>query len=126
MDEPHSPTPALPHRPPSESAWGEFVDSYGRAVLEWFRQTGLPPNDIHELVGELIAHLAREFAEMVKAPERRFRAWLQFAAHHAWAGLAEGLMNTEANGASPKLALLLSAAAHDTFLKALDTECSHL
>ena len=113
-------------RPASESNWGDFVDSYGRAILEWFRQTGLPPTDVEELVREMMSRLVSSFREVVSAPELHFRGWLQFAIHQAWGSVAEHLMDAGVDGSSPKLALLLSADAHDALLHAMDSECSHL
>src|SRR5262249_47872081 len=74
-----------PPRPRVEADWPAFVDGSGRAVLAGFRQTGLPEADVRALVAELMAEFAREFAGVANDPALRFRAWLQFAGHKAWA-----------------------------------------
>ncbi len=125
-DAPPDVTASRLERALSETTWSAFVDAYGRAILEWFRQTGLPTSDVHSLVRELIAQLATDFAEAVKNPEFRFRPWLQFAAHGAWCRLAEGLGSASADDSSSHVTLLLSPEAHEAFLQALDSECSHL
>ena len=114
-----------PSRPPTETTWPAFVDSYGRATLEWFRQSGLPSADVKALVREFMAQLAPEFVAVANEPALRFRAWLQFAAHKCWCGLMEGRVEAADDGAtSPQLALLLSVELHDAFLRALDAECT--
>src|SRR5947208_257514 len=98
----HIPEPP-PERSAAETHWDDFVDGYGRAIVEWFRMAGLPPGDVRELVRELMALLAKEFNDVAGAPGLRFRAWLQFAGHQVWAGLAEGLVDAGGNGHAPRL-----------------------
>lgn len=125
------PTPARalsqPPRPAAEGTWPQFVESYGRAILEWFRQMGLPRTEIQGFVGQIFGHLAAQYIQVISDPALRFRAWLQYAGHSAWCHLMETQVET-ANGTpdnSPKLTLLLSVEAHDMFLQALDKECTH-
>jgi DNA-directed RNA polymerase specialized sigma24 family protein len=112
-------------RPASESAWSDFVDVYGRAILEWLRQTGLSADEVQELVCDLMVRLTPGFHEMASAPMSPFREWLQYAVHRAWGELVEFRMDAGENGASPRLAVLLSTEAHDALLCELDAECSH-
>ncbi len=117
--------PSTPTRPASESDWGQFVDAYGRAILDWLRQTGLATAEADVLTRHLLQFMAREFGQIARERDVRFRAWLNYAAHAAWCGLMETRVDDLGGEQSPALALLLSVEAHDTFVAMLDAECSH-
>ena len=117
--------PAAAARPASESDWGAFVDAYGRAMLDWLRQSGLSNAESEALTRNLLQLMAREFRQVVREANFRFRAWLNYAAHAAWCRLMETQVDESGADPSPALALLLSVEAHDAFLKAMDAECSH-
>jgi hypothetical protein len=111
-------------RPLAETSWPIFVDTYGRIILEWFRQANLPATEIFAIVREMMTSIYGEFAQVGKEPDLKFRAWLQFAAHAGWCQLMENRVETGADGKpTPTIALLLSVEAHDAFLKTLDNEC---
>ncbi|MFL5340239.1 MAG: hypothetical protein ACJ8F7_08800 [Gemmataceae bacterium] len=116
-----------PPRAPAEIDWPTFVETYGRAVLAWLHQTGLPAADVQALAREFLRGVAPEFQAVVNEPALRFRAWLQYAGHKCWCRLMEGRVEAaESDGeTSPQLALLLSVESHDAFLRALDVECTH-
>jgi hypothetical protein len=118
--------PEPPERPAPETNWDDFVDAYGRVVLEWFRHAGLPPDDVYDLARKIMARLHDEFHTVDAASERRFRAWLHVAADQAWGRLAAGVTPSGANGKGLKGKLLLAREAREAFLQALDAECSHL
>lgn len=126
MSELPEPAPDLPERPAPETNWDDFVDAYGRVVLEWFRHAGLPPDDVYDLARKIMARLHDEFHAVDATSERRFRAWLHVAADQAWGRLAAGVTPGDANGKGLKGKLLLAREAREAFLQALDTECSHL
>jgi DNA-directed RNA polymerase specialized sigma24 family protein len=115
-------SPPVAPRLPAETDWGAFVDSYGRALLEWLRLRELPPAEVEALARDFLHVMAREFVPIAADPALRFRAWLQYAARLAWSKLSEGHSDDEQ---SPKLSLLRSAEAQEACLKALDAECSH-
>src|SRR5262245_38005540 len=119
------PLTASLERPAPETNWDAFVDAYGRVALEWFRQAGLPLDDVHDVVSKMMIELHAEFLEVVAAPELRFRAWLQFAADRAWNSLAAE-QPAGPTGKEPKWDLLQAEEAREAFLQALDAECSHL
>jgi DNA-directed RNA polymerase specialized sigma24 family protein len=113
----------MPVRPTAETDWPSFINSYGRVTLAWFRQSGIPLNDIQSVVGDFLTALYREYLAVAAEPALKFRSWLQFAAHTAWCDVLENKTQGESD-TSPKAALLVSTEAHDQFLNALDAECS--
>ncbi len=118
-------SPPSPARPLSESDWGAFVDAYGRASLDWLRQSGLSSAEAEALTRDLMSHIRREFGQIVNEPNVRFRAWLNYAGHAAWCRLMDTGVDDLGEDQSPTLTMLLSVEAHDAFLKMLDSECSH-
>src|SRR5438128_959299 len=56
-------SPPSPARPLSESDWGSFVDAYGRATLDWLRQSGLSSAEAEALTRDLMSHIRREFGQ---------------------------------------------------------------
>jgi DNA-directed RNA polymerase specialized sigma24 family protein len=126
MDPVAATSPLPPARPLSESNWGPFVDSYGRAILNWLRQSGLPTLDAEALTSDLMRHIRREFNQIASEPNLSFRTWLKHAGHAAWFRLMETGGDYLGTEHSPALAILLSVEAHDAFLNMLDAECSHL
>jgi DNA-directed RNA polymerase specialized sigma24 family protein len=126
MDAPANvlPTP-MPARPVAETDWPAFIDSYGRVALAWFRQSGLPLQDLHSVAGDFLTALYQDFRAVAEEPALKFRPWLQFAAHAAWCDVLERKTAPEGEDESSlKAALLASVEAHDEFLRALDNECS--
>lgn len=114
------------NRPAAESDWPGFVETYGRSILDWVRQSELPAADVETLARELIQLLHREFARRNIDPGARFRSWLRDAGRAAWGELLK-TRATDANWeqASPINALVLDQSAHAAFLEALDAACSH-
>ena len=76
-------------RPLAETDWPAFIDSYGRVALAWFRQSGLPLEDLHSLLSDFLTALNREFRVVAEEPALKFRSWLQFGAHAAWCHVLE-------------------------------------
>lgn len=124
MEPATAPPPTGPARLTSEADWSAFVDVYGRAVLDWFRQADVSLVEADELTREVLELLAREFLQIANAPDIRFRAWLQYAGHAVWCKLMEERVGDGERPGSNLVNLLLSVEAHDHFLKMLDTECS--
>jgi DNA-directed RNA polymerase specialized sigma24 family protein len=124
MDVPANVLPSqMPARPTAETDWPAFIDSYGRVALVWFRQSGLPLEELHAVMGDFMTALHREYRAVAEEPALKFRSWLQFAAHAAWCYVMENKTQGESDP-SPKAALLASVEAHERFLSALDDECS--
>jgi DNA-directed RNA polymerase specialized sigma24 family protein len=113
-------------RPSAEADWPNFVDAFGRSILEWVRQSGLPAADVELLTQELLRSLHRGFVQRKIDPGAKFRSWLQEAGRTAWGELIR-TRATSANWeqASPINALVLDESAHAEFLTALDAACSH-
>jgi hypothetical protein len=125
MDPVATPSPPASARPPSEASWDGIVDTYGRAILDWLRQSGLSTDEADALAGDLMQGLAQEYRQVERESNLRFRAWLNYAGHAAWCRLMETRVDDLGEQQSPTLTLLLSVEAHDEFLKMLDAECSH-
>src|SRR5262249_34327426 len=115
----------FPARPRTETDWAAFVDTSGRVVLRWLRQSDLPAEQGPSLVREILTAIHREFCAVASEPSLKFRSWLQYAANASWCLVLENLAPPEGEAqASATAMLLLSLEAHDRFLRALDEECS--
>jgi DNA-directed RNA polymerase specialized sigma24 family protein len=112
-------------RPASETDWSSFIDTYGRVILAWFRQSHLSAADAYSVVRELLTRLHSEFSVVANEPMLKFRSWLQFAAHATWCDVLEKEIDANQSGkTSPTAALLVSVETHDQFLNVLKEECS--
>lgn len=94
---------APPTRPLAETSWPAFVETYGRAILQWFRDSGLPAEVIGRMLPQLLRSLRGDFAHL----PGEFRPWLQRAGASAWNQLE------------------FEPTRRDQFLQALDAECWH-
>src|SRR5262245_48973525 len=119
MAAPVRPMPSeLPVRLRAETDWAAFVDTYGRVILNWFRQSNLPADQVHSIVREILSAVHREFSAVASEPSLKFRSWLQYAANASWCLVLENLAQPEGEAQASAMAmLLLSLEAHDRFLK---------
>ena len=63
--------------PGNHDAWLRFVQGY-RPIIEVWCRRGLPPGEVEEVIGEVLALLAKKLPTFVYDPAKgRFRAWLQ-------------------------------------------------
>lgn len=121
-----APAPLL-ERPRAECDWVTFVDTYGKVIMVWFGQAGLPPADVQACICTIFAFLRQEFTAIAQEAELRFRAWLDYAIHTSWCRTVEVLIAKQGDEAqTPLVALLLSVDAHDGLLRAVNSECSRL
>lgn len=113
-------------RPPAETDWSAFVDAYGRAVLQWFCQSGLPDAEADSLAQDLMRLFHRDFVHANADHSGKFRTWLHIVGRAAWGELMQLKGPPDKNEAPlPAANLLRSEAALAGFLNLLDRECSH-
>jgi RNA polymerase sigma-70 factor (ECF subfamily) len=102
--------------PADESAWGDFVDRYGRLLYAWCRHWGLNPADAEDVCQDVLLELARQMRGFVYDPNGRFRGWLRTVAYRSWCRFVAG---RRAAGARPDLETVLAPAAGEDFLDRL-------
>lgn len=58
------------------TAWPQFVDLYGRAILAVARRAHCPEADLDDILQEVLVKLYRALPTFRYDPRRKFRAWL--------------------------------------------------
>jgi RNA polymerase sigma-70 factor (ECF subfamily) len=74
----------LRQAPDDQSAWGEFVDRYGRQIHAWCLRWGLQEADAQDVTQTVLLQLAVKLRSFTYDPAKRFRGWLKTLTHHAW------------------------------------------
>ena len=66
-----------------KGAWQQFVTFYTPLVRSYARRCGVPPQELDDLLQEVLIVVAREIPRFEYDPSRgRFRSWLRTLAHH--------------------------------------------
>ena len=79
----------LQRDPTNQTAWGEFVEHYGRRVYDWCRKWKLQDADAEDVTQTVLLKLADKMKTFAYDPQRSFRGWLKTVAHHAWVDYQE-------------------------------------
>lgn len=108
----------LRQSPADESAWGSFVERYGRLVYRWCRRWGLQPADAEDVTQTVFVELSRQMRTFKYDQTGSFRGWLRVVARRAWGRFLAGRGRAEATG----LDVVLHEAACDDLLHELETE----
>lgn len=103
--------------PADQSAWGEFVDRYGRMIYRWCRRWGLQEADAEDVTQNVLLELARQMRSFRYDPHGSFRAWLRTIAYRGWCHFAERRQHKTATDE-----LLHSQAVREDFIAALERE----
>jgi RNA polymerase sigma-70 factor (ECF subfamily) len=93
--------------PTDQSAWGEFVERYGRHIYRWCRHWKLQDADAEEVTQEILAKLAQKLRAFAYDPSRSFRGWLKTIAHHAWRDFVDNHRRPQASGGDSQLQELI-------------------
>jgi RNA polymerase sigma-70 factor (ECF subfamily) len=64
----------LRHAPADQSAWGEFVDRYGRKIYGWCRHWGLQEPDAEDVTQDVLLKLAEKMRTFAYDASDSFRA----------------------------------------------------
>jgi RNA polymerase sigma-70 factor (ECF subfamily) len=107
----------LRDNPADESAWGDFVERYGRLIYSWCRRWGLQEADAEDVTQNVLAELVRQMRTFVYDPAGSFRGWLRTIAYRAWCRFREGRQRQGNN-----LAMLGWDEACEDFIRQLEEE----
>jgi RNA polymerase sigma-70 factor (ECF subfamily) len=67
----------LRHDEQDETAWAEFINRYGRLMLDWAQEAGLSSEDARDLVQEVILNLVEQIGRYQRTEQQGFRTWLK-------------------------------------------------
>jgi RNA polymerase sigma-70 factor (ECF subfamily) len=67
----------LRHDEHDDEAWAEFIDRYGRLMLDWARESGLTQEDARDLVQEVLLNLVGQIGRYRRTEQQTFRTWLK-------------------------------------------------
>jgi RNA polymerase sigma factor (sigma-70 family) len=70
--------------PSDPSAWTEFVNRYGRKIIEWCRCWGLQEADAQDVTQNVFLNLTTTLRTFHYDSKGCFRAWLKTITHHTW------------------------------------------
>ena len=73
----------LAHDPVDQSAWVEFVDRYGAAILRWARAWGLQDADALDVSQNVLHRVYGQVSQFAYDPSKSFRGWLRTIVEHA-------------------------------------------
>jgi RNA polymerase sigma-70 factor (ECF subfamily) len=114
----------LRQAPADQSAWGEFVDRYGRKIYGWCRQWGLQDADAQDVTQMVLARLADKMRAFNYDPKRSFRGWLRTLVDHAWSDFISSRRRPGlGTGDTDVLDRLHSIEARDDLARQLDEQC---
>lgn len=113
----------LRQAPTDQAAWKEFVQRYGRHILQWCRQWGLQEADAQDVAQTVLLKLAEKMRDFDYDPAGSFRGWLRAVTHNAWLKLAAGRQRAGAGSGDTQVEELLQAvAARDDLVGRLEAE----
>jgi RNA polymerase sigma-70 factor (ECF subfamily) len=107
--------------PCDQTAWGEFVDRYGRKIYGWCRHWGLQEADAEDVTQDVLVRLAGKMRDFAYDPSRSFRGWLKTLARHAVSDFCDARGRAAAGG-SQAVELLHAVEAREDLVKRLEDE----
>ncbi len=109
--------------PGNQSAWGEFVDHYGRRIYGWCRKWNLQEADAQDVTQIVLLKLAEKLKDFTYDPSKSFRGWLRTLTHHAWHDFMESRRRAGlGSGDTEVMRLLLTAEGRDDLAQELEAE----
>ena len=64
------------------AAWSRLVQLYAPLLKYWFRQAGIPEEEIEDLIQTVWFSVAPRLSSFAASPNQRFRAWLRGVTRH--------------------------------------------
>lgn len=110
--------------PADQTAWGEFVDRYGRKIYGWCRHWGLQESDAQDVTQDVLVRLAEKMRGFAYDPSRSFRAWLKTVTRHALSDFCDARGRAPAGG-SQAVELLHAVEAREDLVGRLKEEFDH-
>jgi RNA polymerase sigma-70 factor (ECF subfamily) len=109
--------------PANQSAWGEFVDHYGRRIYGWCRRWNLQEADAQDVTQIVLLKLAEKLKDFEYDPARSFRGWLRTLTHHAWHDFVESRRRPgQGSGDTEVMQQLLTTQGRDDLVQRLEEE----
>ncbi len=110
----------LRRTPTDQTAWEQFVRSYGPKIYGWCRRWKLQDADAHDVTQMVLVRLAARIRDFEYDPTRSFRAWLMTISHHAWSDFLAARKNQVGSGDSRVGEILESLQARDDLVAQLE------
>jgi RNA polymerase sigma factor (sigma-70 family) len=112
----------LRHTEHDDEAWAEFIDRYGRLMLDWAKESGLPAEDARDLVQEVLLNLVEHIGRYRRNGQQGFRHWLKTVMWQVQQQLAQEGRFAEALGGGLAERLLALKPAWRTLQERLQIE----
>lgn len=88
----------LKQNPLDQQSWSEFVERYGRMILNWCHHWGLSTADAEDVTQNVLVQLASQMRTFEYDRSRHFRAWLKTVAYRAWVDFLEAQRRNQTVG----------------------------
>jgi RNA polymerase sigma-70 factor (ECF subfamily) len=112
----------LRHHDHDDAAWGEFIDRYGRLMLDWAHESGLTAEDAQDLVQEVLLKLVEQIGRYRRTDQQGFRHWLKTVMWRVQQQLAQEGQFAEALGGGLAERLLALKPAWKTLQERVQIE----
>jgi RNA polymerase sigma-70 factor (ECF subfamily) len=70
-------------------AWASFIQCYTRLFFIWFKNWGIEPSSMHDVLQETLLRVLGEIKFFERHRQGSFRAWLKALARNSWKQLVE-------------------------------------
>lgn len=85
-------------------AWEVFMDRYARLFFHWFRDWGVNPDDMEDVLQDVVLRILKNLKFFDRRRHGSFRAWLKALGHSSWKQLmTEASRQLADRPADPKL-----------------------
>jgi RNA polymerase sigma-70 factor (ECF subfamily) len=111
--------------PIDQQAWNQFVERYGRRILQWCQRWNLQQADAEDVTQIVLLKLAEKLRGFAYDPSRSFRGWLKTVTHHAWRDYVDRRRLVGSSGNRALESLLESRQAPDDLNAFLEAEHQH-
>jgi RNA polymerase sigma-70 factor (ECF subfamily) len=112
----------LASSPSDQAAWGEFVDRYGKRVLQWARAWGLQDADVQEVSQQVLTRVFLQLPKFRYDPSGSFRGWLRTIVHHAAHDALAAAPRDAGAGGTESLRLLDNLEARSDLVRRIERE----
>lgn len=105
-----------------QEAWEDFVERYGRVLIDWARRWGAKGSDSHDLAQEVLLGLVRQMRDFHYDPGQSFRGWLKTVAYRTLIRQRLKSVRHAAPGGSRNTALIDSVEAREDLRQLLQRQ----
>jgi RNA polymerase sigma-70 factor (ECF subfamily) len=108
--------------PADQAAWEEFVDRYGKRILQWARAWGLQEADVLEVSQQVLTRVYQRLPRFEYDPSRSFRGWLRTIVDHAAIDALGASRRDAGTGTSETMSLLQNVEARSDLVRKIEQE----